>query len=167
MGIAIERAAVVLGFLTLTAALAVFASCKTIPSLLKRLGMKDPASSETFQSFYFLHGFFWQAFVLLLVIHLSLGLVYVITAGSGSPEFHQHLVIISFGFATALSYGVIFASCRITNKYFSSSLKSGSFAGRGYQVLYALHSYYWLVFFALIATHFSFVYSAVRFWPMS
>jgi hypothetical protein len=165
MELAFERAAVTLGYLTLAAALSVFASCRTIPALFKRLGMKNPMSGERFQAFYFLHPFFWRAFLLLLIVHLSLGLTHFSMIMNVAAEIHTHLVIISFGLGTALSYGVMFLSCRISNGFFSRSLKPGSLSARSYQVFNALHSYYWLLVLALIATHVYFGHSDAGFWP--
>jgi hypothetical protein len=165
MEIAIERITVTLGYLTLTSALAVFASCRTIPALLKRFGMKDPMSGQKFQAFYFLHPFFWRAFLLLVIVHLSLALTHLSMVMNAASVIHTHLVIIFFGLGTALSYAGMFASCRIVNAFIFKSFKPGSLSGRSYQVFNALHSYYWLLVLALIATHFYFGHADAGFWP--
>jgi hypothetical protein len=166
MEIAIERITVLLGFLTLTSALAVVASCRTIPALFKKIAKKDLLTNEGYQSFYFLHGFFWQAFFLLLAVHLVLGLTHLSMLTMGAEEIRTHLTILGFGALTALSYGGMLASCRITHDFFTKSFEPKSLKDRVYRVFYGLHDYYWLIVLTLVVTHFIFAHADAGWWPV-
>jgi hypothetical protein len=162
MEIAIQRASVVLGFLTLGTVLAIFGSCRTFVALLQRLGLKDPKSNTAYQAFYGLHARYWQAFVPLLLVHLGLALAHTGLLAPGNPDAQVHLRILLLGLGSALSGGILYSSCRITFGFFRNALKSP----KGFLTFYALHSYYWLIVFGVIGAHFFFAHAHVGFWPM-
>ena len=161
MDIAVQRASVVLGFLTLGSVLAVFASCRSCLGLLRRFGL-NPMSGKAYQAFFRYHALYWQAFFLLLAAHLSLAFAHTGIPQAGDPDAPVHWRILALGLAAALSGGVLFSSCRISFGFLTRSLKSR----KGYPAFNAFHGYYWLILFGLIAMHFYFAHAHVGFWPM-
>ncbi len=166
MDLTLQRASVTLGFFTLASALATFISCRSCLSFLKYFGLKDPMANKTYKAFYQYHSYYWRAFFSLVAIHVGLAIAHTGIPQAGDPDAPIHWFILSFGFSGVVFLLVIFSSCRIMNKLFLNSFKSGTPLLKNYQWFYKYHSYYWWVFILIIIGHFAFAYHHVGFWPL-
>lgn len=66
----------VLGLLSAVSALAVFSSCRIFPRLLTSSTAKRPFSNKAYQSFYKYHSYLWLGFGVLVVVHITLGIIH-------------------------------------------------------------------------------------------
>jgi cytochrome b561 len=107
-----ERLAVVLGMLTLLAAVAILASCRLVPSIMKRLH-KEPLQSPFYRSIYGLHSYFWWAFIVLLALHFLAAFMHSGFPVSGDPDAPIHWAVLSLALIAFLSFLMVLFSCRI------------------------------------------------------
>jgi hypothetical protein len=166
MYIVIERASVLLGFLTLGTILAIFASCSSCFALLGRLGLKKLTSSRIYQNFFHYHLLYWNIFGILLLTHLSMAIGHTGIPQSSDPDAPIHRTILLLGLGAVLLAAIILLSCRVSRKFFLRSSEPGSITRKTYQSLNSFHGYYWWAVFAFIGIHFFVAHMHVGFWPV-
>jgi hypothetical protein len=160
-----ERIAIILGFITLTLALTVFASCRICLMTFKRLGLSKPLESAAYQRFYSFHSYYWWLFGVFLLSHLSQALIHTGLPQAGDPDAGAHWIILGFGFCGMLTSATTFLSCRLFFRL-SGMLKIRQIArSSAFLAFYRPHTYYWLLFFLLVAAHFAEAFRHAGVWP--
>lgn len=165
MNIIMERASVLLGFLTLGTMLAIFGSCVSFLHLLQKIGLKRLTSSRGYQLFFRNHLLYWDIFVILLFTHLSMAVGHTGIPQSNDPDAPIHRKILLLGLGALLSTTLIFASCRISRNFFFRSPKADTFGRKTFRSFSSFHAYYWWIVLAFVGVHFFFVHLHIGFWP--
>lgn len=161
-----ERIAIILGVTTLAFGLAAFASCKTIISLFNHFGWGNPTGNKTYRSFYRYHSYYWWLLGVFLVAHVFVAIFHTGLPQAGDPDAGIHWIILGFGTVSGLSALVQFSSCRICIRWLSRLKPEISLKNRSFNLFLKYHSYYWLVFSILVASHFAFGYYHAGIWPV-
>jgi cytochrome b561 len=160
-----ERLTVVLGLFTLILALAVFLSCRSGLTLLNKIGLKKLANSKCYQTFFKYHTYYWWVFWLMFVIHLLAAIMHLGFKNSGDPDAYLHIYSVIFGVAAVIALVVVSFSCRgiagILRLFSERKVNDFRSLGR----LFRFHAYYWLLFFLVIATHFTISFIHNGLWP--
>ncbi len=136
-----ERLAVALGFVTLVSALATFSSCRSCLSFLGRFGLKSPIERRWYRSFYRYHGYYWWAFLFVLVLHLfvshslsrgevvgfgiTVAVVVVVLVLASGIIFNQRLRTAALGVLTSLWRSITHRDIENSVKIFDNTLTSG------------------------------------------
>ena len=81
-----ERVAIVPGFITLLFAAATFISCRTFINLLARVGVKNIQQNGFFHYFYKYHSYYWWAFGVAVLTHLTVALLHTGLPQAGDPD---------------------------------------------------------------------------------
>ena len=160
-----ERIAIILGFITLTLALAAFASCRTFVSLLAKFGIKTLARSKTYQKFNKYHMFYWWFFGVAVLAHVLMAILHTGLPKPGDPDAWIHWIILILGFGSALSGVALFLSCRISPRLFARTIPKLSLTNKTYAAFFKYHSYYWWIFTIFVIAHFVVVYLHAGIWP--
>lgn len=160
-----ERLAIVLGFITLFFVLATFASCRSFITLLNHFGWKNPIDSEAYRIFYRYHFYYWWAFCFVFTLHLMTAVMHTGLSTTDDPDAYLQWYVLWSGLALFVSSLVLFSSCRSLPNLLNLFAGENPLTVKGYQLFYRYHSYYWLVFFLLIAGHFAFGYVHAGIWP--
>jgi cytochrome b561 len=159
-----ERLAVVLGILTLLSALTVFFSCRTGIKLLNKTGIKNLVANKSYQSFLKYHTYYWWTFWLVFVIHLLAAIMHLGFNTAGDPDAYLHKYSVIFGALALLTILVVGFSCRgiFTLVRLFSERKPTDFKLIG--AVYKYHAYYWMLFYFMIAAHFTAGYLHSGWW---
>jgi hypothetical protein len=160
-----ERLAMVLGILTLLSGLAVFLSCRTCIKILNKTGFKKMIAGKTFQRLLKYHTYYWWTFWLIFVLHLMSAIMHLgfNTAGDSNAYLHKYSLI--FGLSALAAVIAVRFSCHgigVVVRLFSER-KPTEFKLIG--LVYKYHSYYWVVFFILIAAHYTAGFLHSGWWP--
>lgn len=159
-----ERLAVTLGIITLLSALTVFFSCRTGVKILHKIGLKKMVAGQSYQTFLKYHTYYWWTFWLVFVIHLLTAIMHLGFNTTGDPDAYLHKYSVIFGVSALLAILAVGFSCRgIANlvRLFSER-KPTEFKLIG--AVYKYHAYYWVIFFVLIASHFTAGYLHSGWW---
>lgn len=160
-----ERIAVILGFITLAAFLAIFASCRSCMSFLKFLGAKRVLDSKAYQTFNKYHGYYWWTFGYMLVVHAWMALVHTGFPAANDSDGTIHWVILWFAFGSLASVTVVVFSCRSFANLITFFKGRSPLSGGFYKRTFKFHIYYWLVLALAVAGHFAAVYYHIGIWP--
>jgi hypothetical protein len=164
-GIFGERIAIILGFITLTAFLAILASCRSCMSLLKFLHIKVPFDSKPYQVFNKYHNYYWWAFGYMLVVHAYMAFVHTGIPAADDPDAGVHWIILWFGVGSVVSASVTLFSCR-SLVFLINLLKGKSpLTNKVYRGFFNIHGYYWLVLILAAAGHVAAAFSHAGVWP--
>lgn len=165
IGLYDERLTVVLGFVTLAAALATFVSCRTFLSFLERLGLKSPINAGWYKAFYKYHGYYWWVFVMGLILHLLTAVMHTAIPKAGDPDAPIHWTILGFALGAAAMTGAVLFSCRSLTGLLNTFTGKAPIGNKRYFSFYRYHSYYWLILILAIAGHFAASYVHIGVWP--
>lgn len=166
LGIYYERIAVTLGFVTLIASIATFASCRSFISLMSRFTHNSLLENRAYKSFYKYHSYYWWSFLIILVIHVMSATIHTeLLPGPDAPDALEHWFILGFAFGTLVSISVQFSSCRsfVSLVNFFTQNNPGKF--RAYNGFYRFHAYYWWIFLSVVAGHIIAAAVHTNFWP--
>jgi len=161
-----ERAAIVLGVITVVLALAIFASCRTFASLLHRVGLKNVTQNRAYKSFNKYHSFLWWFMGVTLVSHLTLAFIHTGLPQAGDSDAYIHWRILGLGLSGAVVAATVFLSCRISPRLLTLGKPGRLLKNMFYRPFFGLHSYFWWFFIGVVAAHFLFGYRHVGIWPM-
>jgi hypothetical protein len=161
-----ERLAILLGFATLTMALATFASCRTFVSIIIRLGLKSLVANLGYKVFSKYHMYYWWLFGTFIVAHVMMSVFHTGLPKAGDPDAGIHWLILSFGLTTGIAGLSLFTSCRISPRLFSPKIQGVSLTNDIYRSFFKNHSFYWIVFGLLVASHIGITYAHVGVWPV-
>lgn len=161
-----ERMAIALGLLTLTMALTTLTSSRSFVSLGKRLGWNF-AGNRVYKSFYRYHAYYWEAFAIILFIHVSMGLLHIVlNTFVDDPDAYLHRYVLAAGLVGLLGVGSIVTSCRSLLGFWGLVFLKNPLSLNKFQAYYKLHSYFWAIFLATVIVHFWFGYlHAGGLWP--
>jgi len=165
IGLYDERLTVVLGFVTLAAALATFVSCRTCLSFLGRFGLKINMDAGWYRSFYRLHGYYWWVFVMGLILHFLTAVMHTAIPKAGDPDAPIHWAILGFALGAAVTTGAVLFSCRSTAGLWNTFTGKTPVNNKKFFSFYRYHSYYWLVLALAVAGHFAASYIHIGVWP--
>ena len=166
LGIYYERIAVVLGFVTLVAALATFASCRSFINLISRYTRKNLLENRAYQSFYKYHTYYWWSLFVILIIHMmSAGIHTYLLPAPDDPDALAHWLILGFAFAILATISIQFASCRSFASLVEFITQSNPVKFRVYKGFYRFHAYYWWLFLSAVAGHIIASSIHTRIWP--
>jgi len=165
IGIYNERLTVILGFVTLAAALATFVSCRSCLSFLGRLGWKIPTESGPYRAFYKYHGYYWWVFILGLTLHFLAAVMHTAIPAPGDPDAPIHWAILGFALGAAVMTGAVLSSCRSLNSLVNTFTGKAPTSNKRYFSFYRYHSYYWLILILALAGHFAASYIHIGVWP--
>ena len=113
LGLYYERIAVSLGFATLIAGLATFASCRSLVSLVTRYAHASLLENRAYRSFYKYHAYYWWSLLIIMAIHLASAAMHTgLLPAAGDPDALAHWLILGFAFGSLPSSSIEFASCR-------------------------------------------------------
>jgi cytochrome b561 len=160
-----ERIAIILGITTVVLALAAFLSCRAFVSLLTKLGVKHPTRNRIFRSFYGYHLYYWWGFGVAVLSHVIMAISHTGLPQAGPPDAGVHWAILSIGFPSALSGVALFSSCRVSPRLLAPAIKNLTSQGNKYRSFFSYHSYFWWIFTALVASHFTAGYLHAGVWP--
>jgi hypothetical protein len=160
-----ERLAIVLGLITLVAGIGVFASCRTCISLLTRFGIAKPLESPFFRRLYSWHPYFWWAFWMGLILHISTALFHTGFPVNGDPDASIHWWILGLGLGSLLLVPGTLLSCRVIASAVEFFTQKNPISWGLYRGFYRLHSYYWLPLALVVFAHFIVAGNHVNFWP--
>jgi cytochrome b561 len=166
LGIYYERIAVSLGFVTLVAALATFASCRSFITLISRYTRKSLLENKAYQSFYKYHTYYWWSFLLILIVHMLSASIHTdLLPAADDPDALQHWLILGFAFGTLVSISVQFSSCRSFAGLINFFTQKSLLRFRAYNSFYKFHAYYWWIFLAAVAGHVIAAAIHTHIWP--
>ncbi len=165
IGLYSERLAVVLGFVTLAAAVATFASCRTCLSFLARFGLKIRVEAGWYRPFYKYHGYYWWIFLFALTLHFLGAIMHTAIPRAGDPDAPIHWVVLGFALGAAVMTGAVVSSCRSTAGLLNTFTGKTPVSNRRYFSFYRYHAYYWLILILAIAGHVTGSYIHIGFWP--
>jgi hypothetical protein len=161
-----ERLTVVLGYVTLTAVLAVIFSCRSFVSLSSHLGVKDVLKNRTYRLFYQFHSYYWWGFWFVFVFHLYMaGMHIFMIPAEPDPDAYLHWYSLGFGLGAVAVIVGITLSCRVLIDPLNLIFNKKPLNNPRYRVFYKAHSYYWLFFLAIMAAHYSFGFLHSGLWP--
>jgi hypothetical protein len=160
-----ERIAIVLGFLTLISALAVFVSCRTCVAWLRHLGMKDPSTTRGYSVFYRFHLYYWWAFGMLLVVHPIIAILHTGLPQAGDPDANIHWIILGIGLFSAIAAVAVFSSCRVVPRLVTMATSRNPFDNSSFKAFFRNHSYFWAPLVLLVAVHIAVAFNHARIWP--
>ena len=158
-----ERIAIILGVITLLAAIATFTSCKTLFYILNFFEI-DPVQNKAYQSFSHFHSYYWFIFGVALLAHLMMAVFHTGLPQAGDPDAGIHWTILILGFVGMLSTTVLFTTCRISPRLLAPESPALSLKNKIYRKVFKYHSYYWVAFVVLIAGHFAASYVHAGIW---
>jgi hypothetical protein len=159
-----ERVAIILGLITLLAALATFASCRTLFFIFKFFKIA-PVQNRAYQLFSRYHSYYWFIFGFALVAHLMMAIFHTGLPQAGDQDAGAHWAILILGFCGMLSAAVLFTTCKISPRLIAPVAPKLSLKNKAYRTVYQYHSYYWLTFALLIAGHFAISFLHAGIWP--
>ena len=166
LGIYYERIAVALGFATLVAAIATFASCRTFTGLVGRYARADLLQNSAYRSFYKYHAYYWWAFIVILAVHVLSSVMHTdLLPTAGDPDFAQHWFIVGFAFGSVASFVMQFGSCRSVAGLIDLFTGKPPLSWRIYKGFYRFHAYYWWIFLAAVGGHVIAAAVHTHFWP--
>lgn len=144
-----ERMAIVLGFITLAAGLAVVATCRSFIVLLTRVGIK-PLASSAYRAVYGWHFYYWWIFALALVLHVMTAVTHATVSDRLDAVFHWW--ILGLGLTSLAFLFPVQLSCRSTATFLNASSGSLPTQNRFYDWFYRRHGALWwpLAFFTLV-----------------
>jgi hypothetical protein len=160
-----ERLAIILGLLSLSCAVAVFASCRTCRSLISRLGIEDPGRFKGYSLFYQNHIYYWWAFGVLLVAHFMVAVLHTGLPQAGDPDANSHWLILGLGIVSAISAFSLFSSCRVLPRLVRMATPKKPLDNLFYRSFNQYHNYYWIVVACLAVAHFIAGFAHSGIWP--
>jgi hypothetical protein len=161
-----ERLAVILGFITLTLALAVIVSCRSFVSWSTYLGFKDILKNRAYKAFYRYHSYYWWGFWFIFIFHGYMGIMHIfMIPADPDPDAYLHWYSLGFGVAAIALIGGITLSCRVLLGPLNVILGRKPLNNTTYKIYYTFHSYYWLAFLAVIAAHYASGFLHSGLWP--
>ncbi len=160
-----ERIAIVLGLVTLVAALATFASCRSCVAALNRVGLGRLTDGAAYRWFFRYHAVYWFAFGVALASHITMSVGHTGLPQPGDPDAGAHWLVLGAGLASVISGLSLFSSCRILPGLVFRGGRGIKFAR--YQAFFRFHAYLWLIFLAVVAGHFMAGYAHAGLWPSS
>lgn len=159
-----ERIAIILGLVTLLAAIATFASCRTLFYIFNSFGVST-VKSKAYQLFSRYHSYYWFIFGAALVAHLMMAIFHTGLPQAGDADAGVHWIILILGFVGMLSTVVLFTTCKISPRLLAPATPKLSLKNNVYRTVFQYHSYYWLAFALSIAGHFVVGYLHAGIWP--
>jgi hypothetical protein len=160
-----ERIAIMLGFINVALAFAVFFSCRTFLSLLSKLGVKNAVQRNPYKTFYKYHLYYWWFFGVSVLAHIIMGTVHTGLPQPGDPDVGIHWAILILGAASLILGITVFFSCRIIPRLFGPTIPEMNTGNRSYSFMYKYHSFYWIIFIGLVAAHFMVTFLHAGAWP--
>jgi hypothetical protein len=158
-----ERLAIILGFISLLFVLEVFFTCRSCTAFLSRIGLKKITSNKIFLSLFKYHSFFWWGLIFSLVLHLSVAVMHLNYNDPFDPDAYWHPYIFASGLGALSLTLIIYFSCRS----FAGILllfKGKRHLSKNYGGFYHLHSYLWILIFAIVIIHFTLGYLHTGIW---
>jgi hypothetical protein len=159
-----ERIAIILGLVTVLAALATFGSCRILLFIFKFFKASS-VENRAYQLFSSYHSYYWFIFGVALMSHLMMAVFHTGLPKTGDPDGGVHWAILILGFCGMLSAAILFTTCKISPRLIAPSVPRLSLKSQAYRAFYKYHSYYWLAFTLLIAGHFVISYLHAGIWP--
>ena len=160
-----ERVAIVLGFLTLLALLAVFFSCRSFLSALSYVRLGNPMNGKAYRKFYQYHAYYWWAFGVLLLAHFTMALLHTGLPKAGDRDAALHWAILALGLGAALAAGLLLVSCRIMPRLITAATSQKPMISAVFRGFFKLHNYYWWLILLLVGAHFTLSYLHAGIWP--
>lgn len=160
-----ERIVIILGYLTLTLALTIFASCRSCLVGLKRVGLSRALDSPPYRVFYRFHRYYWWLFGVFVLSHAVQALLHTGFPQSGDPDAGAHWFILGAGSAGIVAAAITFGSCRLSLPLARMLTLSRLAASRAFRAYFRPHSYYWLLFGALAGAHLALGLRHAGIWP--
>ena len=165
IGLYSERLTVILGFVTLAAAVATFVTCRSCLSFLGRFGLKIHVDAGWYRPFYKYHGYYWWVLILGLTLHFLSAVMHTGIPQAGDPDAPIHWVVLGLGLGAAVSTGAVLSSCRSMAGLLNTFTGKTPTGNKRYLSFYRYHSYYWLILILAIAGHFAASYAHIGVWP--
>jgi hypothetical protein len=161
-----ERLTIALGLITLTFALAIILSCRSYVSWTNRIGLKDILKNNGYRLFYKYHSYYWWGFWFVFGFHLFNGFmhIFMLPAVPDTDAF-LHWYSLGTGLTALVAVGGIIISCRVLPGPLSIIFNRQPLTNPAYKIFYKFHSYYWLIFLAIIAAHYMFGFLHSGLWP--
>lgn len=158
-----ERIAIILGWITLALALAIFFSCRIFLGFMNRRGWQTISQSRPYQKFNSFHAIYWWAFSIILFVHLLTAFGHVGIPQIADSDSPIHWTILLTGLVGSFIVGLIYFSCRSVNSFLSFFTSKGPL--QLYPSFFKSHSPMWLMFSVVIAVHIAVAFHHAGIWP--
>ena len=159
-----QRLAIILGILTLLSAFAVFASCRVIPVIFRRLH-KDPLKSRVYKAFYDGHFFTWWAFITIAILHIMTAFFHTGFPKSGDPDAPVHWWILGFAFSSLIFFSLVIFSCRLLNPFWNFFTGKSPLENKWIKWVYSHHGFWWWPWIFSFVAHIAIAYAHTGIWP--
>jgi hypothetical protein len=156
-----ERLAIMLGLLAATLVLATFISCRSCLALFKWAGLERLTRTPAYRRFNRYHAQYWLGFGAVVSAHIVMAAAHTGLPTPGDPDSPLHWAILGAGLIASLASLSMFASCRV----FPTLVIRGALAHPAFKRYFSYHTYFWLLFLALAAGHFTLAYLHAGIWP--
>jgi hypothetical protein len=160
-----ERAAIVLGLITLVLSLMVFASCRSCVSWLGRIGLTNLVQNRIYRTFYRYHAYYWWLLGISLLSHLMMAVIHTGWPQADDPDAGLQWASLAVGFVNLGLVLTLFSSCRISPRLIEMAKPDLSVANRGFRRFFQHHSYYWGILLLVVAGHIAAGYLHAGIWP--
>ena len=158
-----ERIAIILGYITLALALAIFFSCRIFTGFMKKRGWVKIVDHPLYSKFNTYHGTYWWFFIIVLTTHLLTAFAHVGIPQSGDPDSPIHWGILATGLLGSFVIWGIYFSCRSVSTFWSYFTDKGP--AQLYPSFFKRHNAVWLLFGIIIAIHLVLALYHVGVWP--
>jgi hypothetical protein len=159
-----ERLAIVLGFVTLAAAVGVMASCRLVPFVLCALH-KDPSQSRFYQRLSRWHAYFWWIFIMVAVLHIFTAFFHTGFPKSGDSDAGVHWVILGLAFTSLVFFPLVLSTCRIVIPFWNVIGGKSPLGNRFYKWFYTRHGLWWWPWALAFLGHVAVAYAHTGIWP--